>query len=217
MKKILLITLLFLTFGCGKEIEEQKENKEEKIEEKEEEIIEDVYVDDNPIKVGLYTNGKLVHTYKASFKDKTDIATFNIVFTNEENLGSTNIKNNWNKYYKQYENIDNYKIGFLIEMEADGEKLENLILDPSNQHKLHPYLYAYLYDGVHATGRYTHLTMKDLKDNTIFSGIKLYLHHETNRISSPIKLTVFTYKDENDFIDGHYRGNSFYTIEIEKK
>ena len=54
-------------------------------------------------------------------------------------------------------------------------------------------------------------------DNTIYSSIKLYLHKDTKTITSPITLTVFTYKDENDFIDGHYRGNSKYTITINNK
>lgn len=215
MKKFLLILILLFSFGCKKEEPIIIENKEEKKEE-EQVIQEPVYVDTNPIKVGLYKNDKLVHEYKSKFKDKMDIATFNIVFTNVENLGSTNIKTNWTKYYNQYENISEYKIGFLIEMEANGEKLENLILDPSNQHKLHPYLYAYLYDGIHAKGKYTHITMETLKENTIYSSIKLYLHQKTKEISSPIKLTVFTYKDENDFEDNHYRGNSFYTINIIK-
>ncbi len=215
MKKFFIIILLLLTIGCSKE--EKVEEVIEKQEEEKIEIVENKYVDDNPIKVGLYDGKKLVHNYNGYFSDKNDIAVFDVYFTNEEELKDNNIKNNWRKYYDQYENIDNYKIGFLVEMEADGKKLENLVLDPSNQHKLHPYLYVYLYDGVHATGRYSHLTMDDLKDDTIFSTIKIYLHHETNKISSPIKLTVFTYKDENDFVDGHYRGNSFYTVEINKK
>ena len=37
-------------------------------------------------------------------------------------------------------------------------------------------------------------------------------------ITSPIELTVFTYKDENDFDSfNHYRGNSSYTITIDIK
>ena len=53
--------------------------------------------------------------------------------------------------------------------------------------------------------------------DTVFSSIKLYLHNKTNEITSPITLTAFTYKDDNDFLDGHYRGNSKYTITIYNK
>lgn len=216
MKKVFLILIMLLMVGCG-QVVEQKDIIENEPEVIEEEPKEEEYVDTNPIIVGLYHKGKLVHEYKSSFHDKMDIATFNIVFTNEENLGSTNVKTNWKKYYDKYENIKDYKIGFFIEMEVNGEKMENLLLDPSTQYKFDPYLYFYLYDGIHATGKYTHLTMDEINDNTIYSSIKLYLHHQTSKITSPIKLTVFTYKDENDFKDGHYRGNSFYTIEIIKK
>ena len=105
---------------------------------------------------------ELVTNISTTFTNQKDIATFNIVFTNEKDLKSTNLKNNWNKYYQKYENIDKYKIGFLIEMEANGKKLENLVLDPSSQHKLDPYLYVYLYDGIHQKdgAKYTHLSQK---------------------------------------------------------
>ena len=43
------------------------------------------------------------------------------------------------------------------------------------------------------------------------------MHLQSKDIISPITLTVFTYKDDNDFIDGHYRGNSYHTITIENK
>ena len=59
--------------------------------------------------------------------------------------------------------------------------------------------------------------MDDVKDDTIYSSIKLYLHKQSIEITSPITLTVFTYKDDNDFIDGHYRGNSKYSITINNK
>ena len=43
------------------------------------------------------------------------------------------------------------------------------------------------------------------------------MHKKSSDIISPITLTVFTYKDDDDFKDGYYRGNSFYTVEIENK
>ena len=110
-----------------------------------------------------------------------------------------------------------YKIGFEIDVDINGERQENIMLNPKNQHKIYPTLYAYLYDDIHNSGHYSHVTMDTLKDNTIYSSIKLYLHNKTNEITSPITLTVFTYKDDNDFIDGHYRGKSKYTITINNK
>ena len=217
MKKIFLIVLMIFMIGC------QKEDKDEI--ERIEKLINDPkptptftptpsYVDNNPIKVGLYKNNKLVKDYHVKFKDRTDIAIFNIVFTNEENLGNDNFKNTWKKYYNQYNDINDYKIGFEVSFTAGNEEYNNLILDPKTQSKLHPYLYTFLYDDIHNSGHYSHVEAKDVKDDTIYSSIKLYMHLQSNEISSPITLTVFTYKNDNDFELGHYRGNSKYTITI---
>ena len=220
MKKILLILIIIFMIGCTKEDDEEIKRIEKLINDPPQAEVEKepVYIDVNPIKVGFYKNGKLVKSpYKNKFSNKKDIAVFDIVYTNKENLGSTNLKNNWYKYYNEYTHIEDYKTGFYISFETKDKKYESLIKDPSKQHALHPYLYYYIYDGVHATGRYTHLSMSDLKDNTIYSTIKVYLHLNTNEIISPITLTVFTYKDDNDFKDGYYRGNSSYTVEIVNK
>lgn len=220
MRKVLLILMILLMIGCGKndEINDIEKNTpiSEEINEKEKKE-EEKYLDTNPIKVGLYNNQKLVTSYKNSFKDGKDIAVFNILYTNIETLESNNLKNNWYHYYNQYSDISSYKTGFYISFDTKEKTYESLILDPSAQYNLDPYLYPYLYDGVHATGRYTHLKMQDLNKDTIYSTIKIYLHQKTKEIISPIKLTVFTYKDDNDFIDGHYRGNSSYTVLIENK
>ena len=215
MKKMIILLLLFISLGCtNTEIDSFSNTINESIDNM---VQEPSYVDTNPIKVGLYQNGKLVHDMNINYQDRTDIAVFNIVYSNEEDLGSTNLKDNWNKYYKQYENIDDYKIGFYIELEENGKKYDNLLLNPSNQHKLDPYLYLYLYDGIHQTGRYSHLTMKDIKDDTIYTTIKLYMHLNSKDVTSPITISVFTYKDDNDFLDGKYRGNSIYTVKMNKK
>jgi len=219
MKRILLIITIFLLVGCQKENEEEIKRIEKLVNDPVPTATEEpVYVDENPIKVGIYKDYKLVHEYNTKFKDQTDIAIFNVMFSNEEKITKEkDYKTTWKKIYNLYDNIDEYKIGFEIDVEINGEKQENIMLNPKNQHKIYPTLYAYLYDDIHNSGYYSHVTMDTLKDNTIYSSIKLYLHKETKNITSPITLTVFTYKDDNDFIDGHYRGNSKYTITINNK
>ena len=204
--------------GCSSKDDEEIKRIEKLINDPpKEEVQEITYVDINPIKVGLYKDGKLVHDYYKNFHEQTDIAIFNVVFTNEEKLPQGKFKTIWKKYYDQYQNINEYKIGFEIEVDINGQKQTNVMLNPKNQHKIYPYLYAYLYDDIHNSGYYSHITMDKVKDDTIYSSIKLYLHKQTNEITSPITLTVFTYKDDNDFIDGIYRGNSKYTITIYNK
>ena len=215
MKKILLLTIVFLLIGCTKnEIDNFTDTINDSLNTMYE---EPEYNDNNPIKVGLYQKDRLVKDLNVKFKDRTDIAVFDVYYTNEEKLNSSNIKTNWDKYYKEYENIDDYKIGFYASFKANGNEYESLHLNPKTQHKLHPYLYLYLYDGVHQTGRYSHLTMNDIKDNTIYTTIKLYMHLNSSEIESPITFSVFTYKDGSDFIDNKYRGNSIYTININNK
>ena len=215
MKKIYLLLLIFIITGCtDNEIDSFTNTINDSLDTM---LKEPEYVDTNPIKVGLYQNNKLVHDLNINFKDRTDIAVFNVFFTNKDKLESNNIKDNFNKYFNEYKDINDYKIGFYVEFEANGKKYENLHLNPETQHKLNPYLYLYLYDAVHQKGRYSHLTMNDINDDTIYTTIKLYMHLNSKEITSPITFSVFTYKDDNDFINGKYRGNSIYTITLNNK
>lgn len=225
MKKIfILLTILTIITGCNKkEVVTNKDNHQD-IEKKEENNEEtpkaNIYTDNNPIKVALYENNKIVKSYSTSLSNFKDIAVFDIYFTNDEKVTENNTKSNYLKYYNQYENIENYKTGFHFSLEADGKKIDYLALDPKSKHAMSPYLYIYIYDDVNQkTGTYyNHLEPEDMKENTIFSSIKLFLAQEGVKITSPITLTVFTYDSDDDFTeDKHYRGTSSYTIEIETK
>ena len=223
MKKIfqvsLLICLLFVS-GCGKNNKQDKEKKIDTSKEPVEEvevIEEDQYVDDNPIIVGLYdTNDTLVteyYTTKTNFKDLV----FGVVYTNDEHLINGYTKYIWNYYYNNYTDIDNYKIGYNISFYNDNNELiTKNITYVEDEYIVNPYFYVYLYDDINQVDGawYSHLTKDDVKDNTIFTSIKLYLV-QSEHISSPITLTAFTYDSDDDFDeDGNYRGNSKYTITI---
>lgn len=213
MKKYLILIILLLTItSC-------KDDKTENIEVPEiNETTITPYIDNNPIKVGLYQNNKLIKEYKTPTNENhKEIGVFNILYTNEEQLNNNSIKYNFNKYYNQYKNIDNYKIGFYISFEAEGKKIEKTILGPEDKHSMTPYLYNYLYDDIHQEDGvwYSHIEPEDMKENTIFSSIKLYSAQEGSKIKYPINLTVFTYDSNDDFNElGYYRGNSYYTITI---
>ena len=212
MKKYIILFLLILTLSSCKENKE----KEITIPEINEETV-DVYTDTNPIKVGLYYGNKLVNTYTSAPAFHKDAAVFNVYFTNEETLENIGIKNNFNKYFKQYDDIDNYKVGFSINYYAEGKEIRKTIVDPSTMHSMDPYLYVYLYDDIHQQDGvwYSHLEDKDMNDNTMITSIKLFYAGRPELIEFPIKLTVFTYKDKEDFDENNeYRGNSYYTIEI---
>ena len=217
MKKILLILIIILLLtGCH----EEKEATEPKETETIEIIEEETYEDNNPIIVGLYNNGSLVHDYYSYYKDDYDVANFDVYFTNEEKTGSTNTKNNFNKYYKNYENISNYKIGFNITLKDNEKEFDETILSPDKTYALSPYIFVYLYDDINQVDGawYSHVTKDTMKDNTIFSSIKLYMSRDSSKVVSPITLTVFTYDDMDDFDEtGHYRGDSYYKVNIINK
>lgn len=216
MKKIILfITIFLILTGC----EDRNDNSIKEIN-LDETIKTNTYVDNNPIKVALYEDNHIIKSYSTTLANFKEIAVFNIYYTNKEKLDSTNIKYNYQKYYNEYDNIENYKTGFYISFEAEGKKIEQLALDPTSKHAMTPYLYIYLYDDINQVPGtfYSHLEPEDMKDNTIISSIKLFLAQEGEKITSPITLTVFTYDSDDDFTkDNHYRGISSYTIKIETK
>lgn len=229
MKKIILyITIISILTGCNinknnnldnKEISNTQEQTSNEENENKEEII-DTYKDENPVKVALYENNKIIKTYNTTLSNYKDIAVFDIYYTNDETTTEKNTKSNYQKYYNQYENISNVKTGFYFEFEADNKKIEHLALNPNSQFAMSPYLYIYLYDDINQEPNtyYSHLEPNDVNENTIISSIKLFLAQEGTKITSPITMTVFTYDTEDDITkDNHYRGISSYTIIIKTK
>lgn len=210
-KLILVIILLILT-GCMKE-EKQITNKEET---KQEVAETEKYVDDNPITIGIYENDiNLIKEYKMSKQSRNE-AIFSFYYTNEENLGSRKQKENWNKFFSQYTDINKYKIGFNFSFYVGDTKIEKTILKPET-YAFNPYFYIYIYDDINQPDYtfYSHLEENDINDNTIFSSIKIFLIEPSN-ITTPIDFTVFTYDDLEDFDENNnYRGNSKYTIKID--
>lgn len=211
MKKLFIIILLILiTTGCTKE-KPKPINLDKSMN-----INISTYQDDNPITVGLYEDEYLIKEYNTKLTNMKDITVFNIYYTNKEVLENNYIKYNFNKYYNEYQSIDKYKIGFIISFEAEGKKYSKQITDPDCEYTFAPYIYVYLYDDIHQPDGawYSHLLPSEMKDNTVFSSIKLFMANKATSITSPITLSVFTY-DEDDFDkDNNYIGKSIYTITI---
>ncbi len=219
MKYIVIILLLITITGCKKEEKNNKAREIDNIEAVDNVGYDDNYQDTNPIKVGLYQNNKLVKETTFTKANHKEVGTYNAYYTDKANVEGDSVKNNWYRYFKQYENINEYKTGFYVSFEVDGKKYEQTILDPSSKHKLTPYLYVYLYDSYNYKPgtTYTHLEVEDVKDNTVYTSIKLYLAQEGSKITSPITLEVFTYKEGDISKSGYYRGNSKYSMTVNLK
>lgn len=211
MKKILIIIiLLFSLTSCTKK-QNDPINLDDTLN-----INISTYKDDNPIKVGLYVDEYLSKEYTTTKTNMQDITVFNIYYTNKEKLENNYIKYNFNKYYNEYENIDKYKIGFIISFSVNDKTYHEQILTPDCEYLFAPYIYIYLYDDIHQTPNtwYSHLLKEEVNDDTIYSSIKLFKADHANEITSPITLSVFTY-DKDDFDNNHnYIGSSIYTTTI---
>lgn len=211
MKKILIIIILLFTLTSCTKKPNDPINLDDTLN-----INISTYKDDNPIKVGLYVDEYLSKEYTTTKTNMQDITVFNIYYTNKEKLENNYIKYNFNKYYNEYENIDKYKIGFIISFSVNNKTYHEQILTPDCEYLFAPYIYIYLYDDIHQTPNtwYSHLLKEEVNDDTIYSSIKLFKADHANEITSPITLSVFTY-DKDDFDNNHnYIGSSIYTTTI---
>ena len=221
MRKILIVLSLFLLCGCSFNnkiepvIDEEINNNDTEM--------KDEYVDDNPIKVGLFSASgsyhnktKLVDTYYTDFTSGIDIGSFEVFFTDDSVVDGNNFKDTWNKYYNMYSNIDEYKIGFNIKfILKDGTNFNGNFLEP-DIYKFGKYFYVYLYDDINQVDGTFYSHLESMNDNTMITSIKIYAVDGIEEVENFI-LTVFTYKDNNDFdSDGNYRGNSIYGIRIKR-
>ena len=216
MKKIFILFLIIFLCGCeNNNIKNEKINNNERKLEKENIEIEDNYVDNNPITVGIYLDTILISEYEFTQQNLKDIGVFTTFFTNDEYLENSN-KYTWLKYYNNYsEDISKYKIGYNIYFEDNGTIYNKNVLGPEAIFDFNPYIFIYLYDDINQLDGtwYSHVEENEVNENTIFSSIKLF--QVSNNFSSPIKLTAFTYDSDDDFDEqGNYRGKSKYTITL---
>lgn len=208
--QILIAINLLLVVGCT-----ENKNIDVITSEKIDEVVEDTYIDDNPIIIGIYDNDiSLIKEYSLVKESRIE-KVFSFYYTNEENLGSNKNKENWYKFYSNYTDIDDYKIGFHFSFYVEDTLIEKTILNPY-VFSFEPYFYIYFYDDINQPDNtfYSHLEEEDVNENTIFSSIKIFLMEPWD-ITSPIKFTVFTYNGLEDFDENNnYRGNSKYQIDI---
>ena len=206
--KIFIIIVLLLLTGCT-----ERDNMEMFISKQIEEV--EKYVDDNPITIGIYENDiNLVKECELIKESRREII-LSFYYTNKENLENNRQKENWRKFFSEYTNIDDYKVGFNFSFYVGETKIEKTVLKPEI-FAFEPYFYIYIYDDINQFDNtfYSHLEETDINENTIFSSIKIFLIEPSN-ITSPIKFTVFTYNGMDDFDENNnYRGNSKYEINI---
>lgn len=221
MKKIVLLGLVILISACS--TKEEKIPEENKME-TENELEVEKYTDNNEVKLGLflYDNNyrnkeRLEDTYYTNFTSGSDIGSFEVFLTSDKVISGSSFKDTWNKYYNNYENIDNHKIGFNIKfILEDGTNYNANFLEP-DIYKFGKYFYIYLYDDIHQKDGITYSHLESMEDNTLLTSIKIYAVDGIDRVENII-LSAFSYDTEDDFDEeGNYRGNSIYVIRIKRK
>lgn len=229
MKKlILLLFILFLSSCSINDVEKEDTINTVDDSVKEdiviEDVVEDVYIDENKVKLGLflydnnYSNKRrLEDTYYTNFISGVDIGSFEVFLTDEEIVNGTSFKTTWNKYYDSYENIENHKIGFNIKFVLnDGTNYDSNFLEP-DIYKFGEYFYVYLYDDVNQKDGTMYGHLEEMNENNLLTSIKIYAVDGIDRVDSFI-LGAFTYDTEDDFDEeGNYRGDSIYVIRIKRK
>lgn len=213
--------VLFSTWGKNySPIEEQVIEKEEPIEE-----IKPEYVDTNTVDLGIYIdngyNLQLVtQDYYCDWSPENVMGLFYAVPTKKETLPNTDFDTMWKDYINKYPNAQDCRIGYSLEFTLDdGSQMYYTILNPDDAYYTFPQVMSFLYDDVNLVpGKpYYHITQDVMYDYTICSSLKLVGDVDTYKITSDIKLTAFCFDSEDDFDDnGHYRGNSYYTITIKR-
>lgn len=223
MKKIknitLILTIIIMLTGCNYDKVVNPLPSNDKIDNT---IKEPTYVDDNPIKLGIFLsnnnyNNKTVieDTYYTNFTSMNDIASFEVFLTSDKEINGNSFKDIWNKYYNNYQDISKYKIGYNIGYTLkDGTINSSNFLEPDIL-RYGEYFQIYFYDDINAPdGFYSHL--ESTNDNTLITSVKFFAVNNIDEVEN-ITLTVFTY-DNDDFDDeGNYRGNSKYIINIKRK
>lgn len=201
------------------------ENINEEVEEKKE-IEENIYVDENPVKLGIYIESgntkKLITEYSCYWEPELVMNVFYAVPTQEETISNYSFDTLWKKYINSYPNPEKYRIGYNISFTLkSGEKVDKTILNPDDAYYMFPKVMCFLYDDVNLVpGKpYYHITQDVMYDYTICSSVKLVGDVETSNITSDIKLTAFCFDSDDDFDPetGKYRGNNFYSILIKRK
>ena len=211
MKKVIIyLVIILLVCGCTKEKVIKVDKKEIKPT-----PVENTYKDQNTTPIGIYKleNNSLTKltTINKKLNIEEDIGIFQIYPSNEDNINLTtnygeSFYNEWTKY--------NVKLGFNIKYTlSNNETISYNIFNPDDAFLHWEYLMNYLYDDYNNRNNSFYSHIEKLDENTIITSIKLQASYNCSEITN-IKLTVFTYEAEDDFLDNEYRGNSKYTIDI---
>lgn len=159
----------------------------------------------------------LLTEYVSRWKKGKDIDCFEALASDASTLTGKNFyaicKETWGNVPDPYAMKIGYTLRYTL---SDGNEIAMTIRKPSDI--IHPeYLEAYIYDDVHTSGFYTHLSDSNIKENTLITSIKLTCGDRIEQVQE-IHLGVFLYDSEAFFdAQGNYTGPWYNEIAIRRK
>lgn len=219
LRYLIVVFLLILLIVMLSNKNDKKQPKEETVVDNRDTKVEEPYVDNNPIQVGMYINHtqmkSLAKNCYSNMISLTDIISFEVYYTNLSSIHGTQ-KDLWNQYYEKYNDIDNYRIGYHIHFKTKELEVDKNILRPSDVNEFFSYVQIYLYDDIHQNSYpYNHIEDSEYTSETIFTSIKLTASTKIDEVEE-IEITVFTYGNDDFDIEGNYRGNSKFTTLVQR-
>ena len=217
---ILAIMILAIT-GCTEKKAKKVVERKEIIETQEEinKIKEETKLE-SKVDIGLYKveNGirKLTDELEIPFPQYQDIISLEAYYTKELILPSYNQKNLWEKYYDNYTDIENERIGYRIQFQTEAQEFDELILEPIDTERIFNYVQIYLYDDIHSKSNwYSHITQDQQTDETIFTSLKLTGSTQIDELKE-ITITAFTYDKTNTKPTKENLPEKKYTVVLKK-
>lgn len=168
-----------------------------------------------PADDGTKARNRVLNTIQISRTPKTDIDCFEFIASDTARLTGWSFSQIWNEAWDLHEDTEAAKIGIRLQFTLQsGEKVDKMILKPSDAASFYEYLEVYLYDDVHQSGWYSHLEDEDMVEGTMITSVKLTSGEKIAEVGD-IVLTAFVYHDNGCFdADGNYIGLVSDTITV---
>ncbi len=236
---LILASVLVLT-ACGKDEEKpdgtQEQQTEETTPEEETTTEAEKIANDKPVSIYYMNYGadvaeKITH-YDAEWSPDADLAIFGVFNSDDSEIDCTSEKWAHKDLWDAVNTDIQYKIGYEISFDVDGEHRIITILEPKDVERapelfmgdwdteeVTGYMGVWLYDDVNQEDGawYSHVLPEEYNDDTLLTSIKLRPTYDADRISN-FKLKAFSYSSSVEFdSEGHYCGGYGYEIDINNR
>lgn len=154
--------------------------------------------------VSKWTRGKDIDCFEALVSDSATLTGRNFLSI---------ARQTWGTLPDPYAMRIGYTLRYTL---ADGSEISMQILSPDDIAHTE-YVECYLYDDVHQSGFYTHLSESSMKDNTLITSVKLTCGDKIDQVQD-IRLGVFLYDSPDQFdAEGNYTGSWHSEISIRRR